>query len=476
MKGMKWLVPILVCVFIIGCKNDENNIGKGKKAKYIFYFIGDGMGSALVHGTQLFLAEQKDKIGVEELSFTDFPVHNSVITHSSFNAITCSAAGGTAMSCGERTSNGTIGMDACHTRALTNIAQVARDNGFGVGILTSVSIDHATPAAFFAHQPRRSMSYEIACEGIGSGIDVLGGSGFLETVSDNNDINIYERYREKGYITVHGLSKQIANPSENANLMLLPHVGADSVALEYAINRDVTDVTLSNMVETSIRFLKERGKKGFFMMAEGGKIDWACHNNDGATAIREVIDLSNAVNVALEFYKRYPDETLILVTADHETGGISLGTRGYDLNLRLLSEQTKSAEFITSIVNGMHDNEVVVSWDMMRDTLVAYLGKDACNWDYEQTLRLRNIFDDQFLAVSDERAVMRNHYATINPLVQAAIGFMNDNAGMGWSTLEHSAVPVPLFAIGAGAHYFMGKQLYNLDIPHRIEQAAGWRK
>ena len=169
----------------LGCENGGNDLGRGNKAKYIFYFIGDGMGSALVHGTQLYLAEQKDKIGVEELSFTDFPVYNSVITNSSFNAITCSAAAGTALSCGEKTSNGTLGMDACHTRKLSSVAQTAKEQGYGVGLITSVSIDHATPAAFFAHQPRRSMYHDIGCDAATSGVDVLGGSGFLLQLPDD---------------------------------------------------------------------------------------------------------------------------------------------------------------------------------------------------------------------------------------------------------------------------------------------------
>ena len=149
-----------------------------QQAKYVFYFIGDGMGVNQVNGTEMYLAEQEGRIGVTPLLFTTFPVASVATTFSATNSVTDSSAAGTALATGAKTYNGAIGVDD-QKNVLQSVAEKAKKAGKRVGVTTSVSVDHATPAAFYAHQPNRSMYYEIALDLPKAGFDFYAGGGFI---------------------------------------------------------------------------------------------------------------------------------------------------------------------------------------------------------------------------------------------------------------------------------------------------------
>ena len=153
-----WLVGVLVFLF--------ESCSEPRQVKYVFYFIGDGMGVNQVNGTEMFLAELDSVIGVKGLNFASFPVRNYATTYSSYNGVTCSAAAGTALATGEKTKNGTIGMDKEQKEPLYSVAVRAKEAGRKVGIITSVGMNHATPAAFYGHQPRRTMYFELGKDAI----------------------------------------------------------------------------------------------------------------------------------------------------------------------------------------------------------------------------------------------------------------------------------------------------------------------
>ena len=132
---------------------------------------------------------------------------------------------------------------------------------------------------------------------------------------------------------------------------------ADRTSIPYAIDRQKNDLTLQDITRAAIHFLSQKDTDGFFLMVEGGKIDWACHSNDAATAFKEVIDMDNAIKVAYEFYEQHPDETLIIITADHETGGIVLGTGKYELRTDLLKYQKQSAGAFSKMIAAQHQKE-----------------------------------------------------------------------------------------------------------------------
>ena len=321
----------------------------GQQAKYVFYFIGDGMGVNQVQGTEYFRGELEGKIGISPILFTQFPSATTATTFSATNGVTDSAAAGTALATGNKTKNGAIGVEKDLTTPVNSVAVWAKQNGYKVGITTSVSVDHATPSAFYAHNRSRSNYYEIGKDLYKAGFDFYAGSDFVDPTNENDKSgqseNLYDLAGKNGYTIARGY-KDYQKKAKKAEKMILFQTEQasqkDRLAIPYAIDRQKGDLTLSEITRSAINFLSKDNQKGFFLMVEGGKIDWACHSNDAATAFREVVDMDDAVKVAYEFYSQHPDETLIVITADHETGGIVLGTGAYKLNLQVLKNQQVS--------------------------------------------------------------------------------------------------------------------------------------
>lgn len=333
---------LLIFTFITTLSAQEwQGQGRGvrRTPKFVFLFIGDGMGLNQVSMAEAYLSTQKGEIANESLSFTKFPVLGTATTYSANSYITCSSASGTALSTGHKTNNGVLGMDPQHN-SLKSITYKIHEAGIPVGIVSSVSLDHATPAAFYASSPSRKNYYDIALQLPQSKFEFFGGGSFLEPTGPNRDQkDIYQILKESDYTIARGL-REYNTKKSNSKIILLQEEGKGT-DLPYAIDREKTDLALAHVVAAAIDYLY--GTKGFFIMAEGGKIDWAGHSNDGKTNILEVLDFDAAIQVAYNIYKRYPNETLIIVTADHETGGMMLGyEKGYTLNLEQLDSQKKS--------------------------------------------------------------------------------------------------------------------------------------
>lgn len=444
------------------------------KAKYVFFFIGDGMGVNQVLGTEMYLADKEyGQIGCVPLLFSTFPVASFATTFSATNAVTDSSAGGTALSTGVKTYNGAIGV-GMDKQPLVTIAECAKKAGMKVGIATSVSIDHATPAAFYAHQTNRNMYYEIAQDLPKANFDFYAGSGFLKptTKADKTEgPSIFPLFDAAGYTLAKGYEEFNAKAATAKKMILIQQEGADPSSLPYAIDRKAGDLTLEQITQSAISFLSKDNKKGFFLMVEGGKIDWACHGNDAATVFGEVVDMDNAVKLAYEFYQKHPKETLIVISADHETGGIGLGTGEYLLHLKVLQYQSVSQDGLSAAMSELRrakNNQV--TWEEMKSLLAQQMGfwkELPISWVYER--KLRDEFDASF--VNNKVVYTESMYAKSEPLAAKAKEVMNDMAKISWASNSHSAGAVPVFAIGAGAELFNG-QMDNIDIPVRIAKAA----
>ncbi len=313
--------------------------GTMEPPKFVFLFIGDGLGFAHVSLAEAYLSSQKGEIANESLSFTRFPVMGMVSTFSANTYITCSSAAGTALATGHKTNNGMLGIDP-EGNKLRSIAYDIKKKGMKVGIVSNVTIDHATPAAFYASSNSRNNYYEIATQIPESGFDFFGGGGFAQpTGPDKDQKDIYKVLEDGGYAVARGIQEYMSKKGA-PKLALFQDHGKEE-ALPYVIDRDQSDLTLSHVVAAAVDYLYDT--EGFFIMAEGGKIDWAAHSNDGKTTILETLDFADAVEVAYQFYLKYPNQTLIIVTSDHETGGLTLGReRGYVLNLKELEPQENS--------------------------------------------------------------------------------------------------------------------------------------
>lgn len=451
------------------------SIFAGGKAKYVFFFIGDGMGVDHVNGTEMYLAEKEGVIGTEALLFSKFPIMSVATTYSMTNSVTDSSAGGTALSTGEKTYNGAIGVDF-DKKPLKTVAERAKSAGNKVGIITSVSIDHATPAAFYAHQPDRDMYYEIAHDLVLADFDFYGGAGFLkadETFEGEKAPSIYQAFDNAGYKLYKGLN-DYTNSKRGEKIILMQEEGKDVYSLPYAIDRKEGDLSLEQITKAAIDHLSDKNKKGFFLMVEGGKIDWSSHDNDAATTFAEVVDFDNAIAHALDFYKKHPKETLIVITADHETGGLALGTGKYELNLRALEHQEVSAGELSNLMSVLRKTKNNnVTWDDMKEFLSEYMGFwDELQLTWAQERKLRDEFESSF--VSKKHSFEESMYTKTEPLASRAKEVMNEIAMVAWASHSHSANYVPVYAIGVGAEMFSAKQ-NNIDIPRKIAKAAGYK-
>ena len=473
MKKTFYLLTFLTAVIVLFPQCQQAS--QEKKAKYVFYFIGDGMGVNQVNGTEMYLAEKEGYIGIKPLNFTQFPVTNFATTYSKYNSVTCSAASGTALASGTKTKNNIIGMDSLRAAPLYSIAVKAKEAGQKVGITTTASIDHATPAAFYAHQPDRNMYYEIATDLPKTGFDLYAGSGFLRPVNkkDSTAAPIFQILQDSGYLVVRGTKEFNEKAGSAQKVVFLQEEQASPKCLPYAIDRQDNDLTLAQITENAIRFLTKDNKNGFFLMTEGGKIDWACHNNEAATVFNEVEDFAEAIQKALDFYHQHPDETLIVITADHETGGIVLGKGPYKLNLNVLQHQKTSEEQLTEMIKALRkEKNNKVSWEEIQALLAEQMGFwKTVPLNEKQEKELKEVYRSSFRG---EKVVLeKNLYSSNEPLAGKAVKILNSIALVGWTSGGHSAGVVPVYAIGTGSELFQGK-LDNIDIPHKIAQAAGY--
>ena len=440
-----------------------------KTPKYVFYFIGDGMGPSHVLGTEYYLGELEGVIGrPNKLCFTQFPKSALVSTFSKSNGVTDSAASGPALATGSKTKNGYLGVEM-DTTVVYSVAHAAKQAGYAVGVSSTVGINHATPGAFYAHQPGRSRYYEIGQDMLAADYDFYAGGDLIVNKSEQRD-EIYEKAKAQGYTIARGFDDYKANGKNAKKLMLYQKEVATE--LPYAIDREEGDLTLAQITEAGIEFLSKKSKKGFFFMVEGGKIDYASHSDDGATALNEVIDFDNAIKVAYEFYKKYPNETLIVVTADHETGGLVLGYSGaYALNLKALKGQKVSADRMASILRRASRARMELRWERVQELLKENFGLwGEIEMTKEETHELR-VYFEQAYATTD----IAKRESKLSSMAHRAKQMVNQKALLSWAGPNHSASFVPLFAIGAGAENFHGV-IDNTDIPKTIKKIARYAK
>ncbi|TJZ53167.1 alkaline phosphatase [Sphingobacterium olei] len=448
----------------------------GQKAKYIFFMIGDGMGLNQVNIAEVYSAELAGRNGVFPLVFTQFPYATFGTSYSLSHGVTDSGAGGTALAVGKKTRNGVIGMDSAATVPYKSIAYAAKAKGMRVGIATSVSIDHATPASFYANRPDRNMYYEIGLDLIKSNFDFFAGAGFIkpDKTFDNKDApSLFPQFEKAGYQIVKGYRAfQDAKKTQNGKIILTNMDDTDQSALKYAIDQKAGDLNLAEITAAAIEALTLNDKgDGFFLMVEGGKIDWACHANDGATAIHEVLDFNESVKLAFEFYKKHPEETLIIVTADHETGGIGIGNGSSRLNTKALNGQVVSQGELSTHIRELRKTNPNASWEEVKSVLQQNLGLwSTAKVAENDEKQLFTAYERSF--VKHENETEKSLYANDDKIAALSISILNKISSVSWASGGHSAAYIPIYAIGAGAELFRHK-MENVDIPKKIAMAAG---
>ena len=288
---------------LYSCKEKETEV-KAPEAVNVIYMIGDGMSLPEIYATMLATGD--------DLAFSQFPYSGIVKTKSASNDITDSAAAGTALACGGKTRNGMIGVTP-DSIPMRSVLEVLADNGKTTGIVVTCYATHATPAAFYAKVPSRKQYEDIAeqmmnCDNLN--VMIGGGRWHFNQRKDGRDL--LEEMTQKGWKVYDTLADIDVTNKKYAVLVEEEHLPAISERGDF----------LPRGVKTALETLDD-SENGFFLMVEGSQIDFACHANDSANMVDEVKDFSDAIQVALDYTKTH-ENTLLVVTADHETGGLTL--------------------------------------------------------------------------------------------------------------------------------------------------------
>ena len=434
--------------------------------KYVFYFIGDGMGINQVRLTDIY----NEALGLEPVNFAGFPVKALVTSHSANSLVTDSSAAGTALSSGEKINNGGMGIrpDGVLTHPLT---EYAKAKGYGCGIVTSVGVNHATPSAFYAHSNSRGDLDVLSRQLIESGdVDFAAGSSFLcGRGAPMQPDNWIEAAREAGITVMCG--KDEFRSVKGSRVICLGDDYNHQSALPYAIDRKEGDTSLADFTAAAIDYLSTNFSKGFFLMVEGGKIDYACHANDAATVVHEVNDMCESVALALEFYAKHPDNTLIVVTADHETGGMSIGNGRYECNAGLLAGQKLSKDELSAALSALQrEKGDALTWNDVKGLLRDELGFwDTVPVDPRAEKRFTQIFKDSYIDGVNDPEV--NLYSVNSRMAAAAIEHLDKMAQVGWVSGSHSGATLAVYVLGAKASEFAGIG-DNTHIPQTIRKVA----
>lgn len=406
--------------------------------KNVIFFIGDGCGISIIDVSRTVLVGKEGY-----LSFEEAPYIGLQKTYSANTLVTDSAAAGTALATGFKTNNGYLSITP-DGKPVKTLLEAAKEKGKATGVITTVTITHATPAAFAAHTTSRDelpiadqyAQFKSADIYMGGGLSYFIPQSSSSASKRKDERNLVAEFKDAGYefvSTPTDLEKSTAPLGKLLGLF-------SNEQIPYYIDREYEKAsvpTLAQMTEKALEILN-RNPNGFFIMIEGGKIDWANHGHDPATAVWEVYEFNEAIKVALDFLKENPD-TLIIITADHETGGIGLSTGKYEYTPDILKGQKVSAEVLTRLVKDKSDEDI------------------------------KKIFTD-FVGILDLKLEELEKIKTAKALTIGDI--ISARAQIGWSTTTHSGQSIPVYAFGEEAQHFAG--VYeNTDIARLIAKSAG---
>ena len=434
--------------------------------KSVILFIGDGMSTP----QRMTANEFSLKRGDGNLAMNRLPHQATTRTCSADSLITDSAAAATAIACGEKTRNHSVGVDA-KGRRLESVAEVAHKAGKSVGIVTTVTINHATPAGFYGHRKGRGEGYGLGFDLLASGFEYFAGGGL-----DKHDDKGASIYKGDIYDLATAAGYSLIRRDRAAFDALQPGAGKVWFVATEGAMPDAIDAgawqgvpTLAELTAKGLELLSA-DPDGFFMMVESGRIDWAGHANDAATNLREVLALDDAVKVALEFQKTHPD-VLVVVTGDHETGGMTMGfaDTGYAFYMDRLAHQTCSANRLGDHIAKNHPQ----TFDALKPFLAENFGFDFTTRDTRQNPMAITAAEESELkkAFSHDLALAKKgvkddaaYDATkVTRLPTAVKAIFSHKCGIAWTSGAHTALPVITTAQGPGASSFAGF-IDNTDI------------
>ncbi|MCL1881959.1 MAG: alkaline phosphatase [Oscillospiraceae bacterium] len=481
-----YFISVSVLISFTACEStstDANN-----SPKYVFFIIGDGFGVSHMTATSFYLGqkEHRGEIRSEKLNFMEFPSVGLIATYDAGSFITDSASAGTALASGVKTYTSWVGVDR-NRNPVPSIADLLYEqHQYRIGIIADVQLNHATPASFFANQDDRFATYGIAYESVTSGFHFLGGGGFEHYAGrEGDEDNIFEIAGELGFAHINtsdALNALTQSADGNERVIATNPRLDSSQGLYHVIDRDSTCFSIANFTSMAINVLTENNDDGFFLMVEAGKIDHTAHENDAKATIYETIAMIEAIDVALDFYAQHPNDTLIVVTSDHETGGFSIGNNAlnstaplgadgiyFETNIHVLDYQQISARALNAMIRSDFVGNEDVTFEEGLQLIQTYFGLTVdvppAGIDPIMQLTARELnaleaaFDltvsgTSFLEFTEEQQAIYSMLLT--PFATETVRILNTKAGFGWTSSMHTGEHVPIFAKGIGSNIFTG--------------------
>lgn len=397
----------------------------------VIFLIGDGMG--LNHLVLASILEGK------VLQTMKLPYTAITLTYSADSWVTDSAPAGTALASGFKTLNRAIGI-LPNNEIVPSMMELAKELGYKTGIVVTCRVTHATPAAFYGHVANRDDELTLAKQLSQAGIDVIFGGGYSYFLPEakggrrKDGLDLIQEMVNQGYQYLNKKNELDKISSEKVIGLFAPS------HLEPVSDRPGEQPTLDVMTKKALEILAKSGED-FILMIEGSQIDWEAHANDFYGVWKEVMEFDNAVKVAIDF-ARQDGNTLVIVTGDHETGGLSLSKGNYSI----LVDKARKAKGTTTMFLKKYKIE---EKEKFIAGLKEWYSIDLSENEYEILSKIPS-------------GELRRELAR----------FVSGKLGFGWTTFDHTAGPVPLYAFGPGAHYFTGV-MDNTDAAKLIMKLCG---
>ena len=469
------------------------------QAKYVFLFIGDGMGVTPVTAAENYLGFTKTNKGLiypDRMNFTEMPVVGLKTQYDCHSFIPDSASTATAFAGGIKTQTDTVGLSGDFEQSSDTVAEKAKRAGKSVGIISTVTLNHATPAAFDANVESRKSYYDIGLQMAETNFDYFAGGSLKDrTGKEEDQKDLYEIMEENGYTIADAKAEAEKITADSEKVYIVSEKIQDDSAMPYTIDQEEGDQTLNDMVKKGIEVMED-DPEGFFMMAEAGKIDWAEHVNDGVSTMNEIYALQESVQTAIDFYNEHPEDTLIIVTADHATGGFTIGNEstGYETYFDVLNSQTGSQVAFDEIVQAELEKNPKLTFEEFAPKIEAFFGlkldpnaptenvsnsqedayreaqeKKRLLCSKEEYAELKKAFEESKKDADDQNI----NYGGYIPVSITATRILNKKAGLAWTATDHSGEKIPVYAIGSGAKMFDG-EYDDTDVAIRIGEAMGF--
>jgi alkaline phosphatase len=452
------VVSLVLAFFIVTTHWTAGSPGAAERQaaapKYVFLFLADGAGithmeitrqyNRIVHNEGLLIPDQIMKQGTLGL----------LTTHPAGSLSTDSAAAATALASGCKTKPDTIGICADGSVPKTAM-EIARENGMRLGLVTNATIYDASPAAFVSHVPSRRDYAEILNRYLEFAPDLLFGGGkeqFLPKGQPGShrkdERDLIAAFVNKGYLYVS--NKRELEQAQGGKVLGLFSLG--DMSFEIDRNKQ-TEPSVYDMTEAAIRLLHNGDSNGFFVFVENENVDTASHQTDIAAMIRDYREFDRAVGLAYEFYKKYPNDTLVLVTSDHETGGL-----GFTLALKDLSSTRRSNQVAATPDDLKKIDTIPISLKKASEILGPKPTSEAIDALMKEYFKGFTLAPDYKEAIIKRQPISRSIFSFSDPTVSALGMMIANNTQAYWQTTAHTNQPVFVAALGVGAENFSGYQ------------------